>query len=45
MRLRRIERPVEMPVREAFDDKPAPLVLWLGAAIVVTVIGLYVLLW
>ena len=44
-RLWPLQRPVEMPVREAFDDKPAPLVLWLGVAIDVTVIGLYVLLW
>ena len=40
-----LKRPVVLPVREDFNTKPAPLVVWLGTLIVVVVAGLYAVLW
>jgi len=38
-----LKEPVEMPVREQFDMKPTPSVLWLGAIVIAVTIGLYII--
>jgi len=34
-----------MPVREEFDMKPAPSVLWLGGVVIAAVIAFYIIFW
>lgn len=38
-------RPTIMPVKQDFDMKPTPLVLWLGALIIVLTAALYIVFW
>lgn len=40
-----LSKPKVMPVREDFDMKPTPVVAWMGVAVVVITIGLYVVFW
>ena len=40
-----LAEPKVMPVREEFDMKPAPSVLWLGAIVIAVTIGLYIIFW
>jgi len=37
--------PKQMPVRQDFDMHPAPMVLWLGGAVIAAVIAFYVIFW
>jgi len=39
-----LKEPKVMPVREGFDMKPTPIVLWLGVLCIVITIGLYILM-
>ena len=34
-----------MPVREGFDDRPDPKVVWMGVGVVVVTLALYVVFW
>ena len=34
-----------LPVREEFDMRPAPSVMWLGASVIVVTIALYIIFW
>jgi len=43
--VRPLKQPIVLPVREDFNTKPAPSVVWLGILIVVIVAGLYAALW
>lgn len=40
-----LAEPKQMPVREDFDLKPSPLVVWLGGAVIAAVITFYVIFW
>jgi len=40
-----LSQPKVMPTRENFDMKPAPSVIWLGAAVIVITIALYIFFW
>lgn len=40
-----LKEPVVMPVRERFDMKPTPAVLWLGAVVIAVTLALYVIFW
>jgi SSS family solute:Na+ symporter len=37
--------PKTMPIRQEFDMKPTPSVIWLGAAVIVVTLILYVIFW
>ena len=39
-----LKEPKVMPVREGFDMKPTPIVLWLGILCIVITIGLYIMM-
>jgi len=43
--LKPLDKPVTMPEREEFDMQSTPVVKWLGAAIIVAVMVLYVIFW
>lgn len=43
--LKPLEQPKQMPVNEDFDMRPAPSVLWLGGAVILAVIGFYIVFW
>jgi len=38
-----LAEPKVMPVREEFDMRPAPSVVWLGAIVIAVTIGLYII--
>ena len=40
-----LSEPKTMPVREGFDMKPTPSVIWLGAAVIVATLVLYAIFW
>jgi len=40
-----LEKPVELPVRKDFDMKPTKSVLWLGIAVILITISLYIYFW
>jgi SSS family solute:Na+ symporter len=40
-----LAEPKVMPVREDFDMKPTPSVVWLGAAVIAVTLVLYVIFW
>ncbi len=40
-----LKEPKVMPVKEGFDMKPAPSVVWLGAAVIVATLALYAIFW
>ncbi len=40
-----LPQPKVMPIRENFDMKSAPSVIWLGAAVIVITIVLYIIFW
>ena len=40
-----LAEPKKMPVRENFDMKPTPAVLWLGLAVIAATIVLYIIFW
>jgi SSS family solute:Na+ symporter len=42
---RPLEKPMVMPVRETFDMRPAPAVKYLGIAVVLITIMLYIIFW
>ena len=44
-RLKPLAVPVTLPVREDLDTTPARSVMWLGGAVVVSVLSLYVIFW
>ncbi|MHC4571159.1 MAG: solute:sodium symporter family transporter [Planctomycetota bacterium] len=44
-KLKPLPEPKVMPVREDFDMRPAPSVLWLGAAVIIVTLALYVIFW
>lgn len=43
--LRPLQKPVVLPERESFDMKPTPVVKWLGLAVILTTVFLYILFW
>ena len=43
--LRPLKEPKVMPVKEGFDMKPTPLVLWLGMLVIALTVALYILFW
>ncbi|MCK4496027.1 MAG: transporter, partial [Candidatus Aminicenantes bacterium] len=42
---RPLKKPIEMPVRESFDMKPSKVVKWLGLAVIVVTVILYIIFW
>ena len=44
-KLKPLSEPKVMPVREEFDMRPAPSVLWLGGAVIIITIVLYIIFW
>jgi SSS family solute:Na+ symporter len=40
-----LAEPKKMPVREDFDLRPSPAVVWLGAAVIAGVITFYIVFW
>jgi SSS family solute:Na+ symporter len=44
-KLNPLPEPRVMPVREEFDMRPAPSVVWLGALVIVITLALYVIFW
>jgi SSS family solute:Na+ symporter len=40
-----LAEPKILPVREEFDMKPAPSVIWLGALVIIVTLALYVIFW
>ena len=44
-KLKPLPEPKVMPVREEFDMRPAPSVVWLGALVIVITLALYVIFW
>ncbi len=43
--LRPLKESKVMPVKEGFDMKPTPLVLWLGMLVIALTVALYILFW
>ncbi len=43
--LKPLKKPVVMPVQEKFDMTKTPSVMWIGSAIIVVTIALYVIFW
>jgi solute:Na+ symporter, SSS family len=39
------KKPMELPVREDFDMRPAPSVKWLGFMVIVITVALYIIFW
>jgi SSS family solute:Na+ symporter len=44
-KIKPLAEPKVMPVREEFDMRPAPSVLWLGGVVIVATLALYVIFW
>ena len=44
-KLKPLPEPRVMPVREEFDMRPAPSVVWLGVLVIVITLALYVIFW
>ena len=44
-KIKPLPEPKILPVREEFDMRPAPSVVWLGAAVIVVTLALYVIFW
>jgi len=44
-KLKPLAEPKVMPVREEFDMRPAPSVVWLGGVVIVITLALYVIFW
>jgi SSS family solute:Na+ symporter len=44
-KLRPLAEPKVMPVREEFDMRPAPSVVWLGVIVIAITIALYIKFW
>lgn len=42
---RPLAAPVKLPVREEFDMRPAPAVVWLGTTVIVLTLALYAVFW
>lgn len=40
-----LSEPKKLPVREEFDMKPTPSVLWLGALVIIVTVALYIIFW
>jgi SSS family solute:Na+ symporter len=40
-----LPKPMTLPVREQFDMRPAPSVVWLGTTVIVVTLALYVIFW
>jgi SSS family solute:Na+ symporter len=40
-----LSQPVNLPVREEFDMRPAPAVVWLGTAVIAVTLALYAIFW
>ncbi|MGH7598933.1 MAG: hypothetical protein ACREOI_21470 [bacterium] len=40
-----LSTPATLPVREEFDMRPAPAVVWLGTTVIVLTLALYVIFW
>jgi SSS family solute:Na+ symporter len=40
-----LSEPKTLPVREEFDMRPAPSVVWLGGAVIVITLALYAIFW
>jgi SSS family solute:Na+ symporter len=40
-----LSAPVKLPVRQEFDMRPAPAVVWLGTTVIVLTLALYVIFW
>jgi SSS family solute:Na+ symporter len=40
-----LSMPMTLPVREQFDMRPAPAVVWLGTTVIVVTLALYVIFW
>ena len=40
-----LKEPKVMPVKADFDMKPAPLIIWLGTAVIVAVIAFFIIFW
>ena len=40
-----LQEPVQLAVRESFDLRPSPAVKWLGLAVVIITIALYIIFW
>jgi SSS family solute:Na+ symporter len=40
-----LSEPKTLPIREEFDMRPAPSVVWLGAAVIVITLALYAIFW
>jgi SSS family solute:Na+ symporter len=43
--LKPLDKPVTMPERKEFDMQSTPVVKWLGVAVVVAVVMLYIIFW
>ncbi|MHC4326455.1 MAG: hypothetical protein ACYSUX_19480, partial [Planctomycetota bacterium] len=44
-KLKPLAEPKVMPVREEFDMRPAPSVVWLGVIVIAITIALYIKFW
>ncbi len=42
---RPLSAPVTLPVRQEFDMRPAPSVVWLGTTVIVVTLAMYVIFW
>jgi SSS family solute:Na+ symporter len=42
---RPLQKPMVLPVREAFDMRPSPLIKWLGVTVIALTITLYIIFW
>ncbi len=43
--LRPLQKPMVLPVREAFDMRPSPVIKWLGVTVIALTIMLYIIFW
>ena len=43
--LRPLQKPMVLPVREAFDMRPSPVIKWLGITVIALTIMLYIIFW
>jgi len=42
---RPLQKPMVLPVREAFDMRPSPVIKWLGVTVIALTIMLYIIFW
>lgn len=42
---RPLTEPATLPIRQEFDMRPAPAVMWLGTTVIALTLGLYVIFW